>query len=86
MDLTRHGRWFNTAKMSKPTQTWRKPDGDPVSCTEKLKVLEQNLDEFRTLALDFLEDAALMGCDVEQVRKVLSEALAAIPAPYSQDR
>ncbi len=61
-----------------------KTDGDPVSCAEKLKVLEQNLDEFRTLSLDFLEDAALMGCDVERVRKVLADALAAIPAPYSK--
>ncbi len=70
--------------MSKTTPLWRKVDGDPVSCTEKLKVLEQNLDEFRSLALDFLEDAALMGCDVEQVREVLNQALSAIPAPFQK--
>jgi len=70
--------------MTKSKPLWRKSDGDPVSCTEKLKVLEQNLEEYRSLALDFLEDAALMGCDVEQVRGVLADALAAIPAPYSR--
>jgi len=70
--------------MSKTKPLWRKIDGDPVSCTEKLKVLEQNLNEFRSLALDYLEDAALMGCDVEQVRNVLSETLSAIPAPYQK--
>ncbi len=69
--------------MTKTTPLWRKLDGDPVSCTEKLKVLEQNLDEFQGLALDFLEDAALMGCDVEQVRQVLVDTLGAIPAPYT---
>ena len=71
--------------MNNSPRIWRKTDGDPVSCTEKLKVLEQNLDEFRTLALDFLEDAALMGCDVEHVRAVLVQAVAAIPAPF-QDK
>jgi len=72
--------------MSKPTPKWLKTDGDPVSCTEKLKVLEQNLDEFLTLSNDFLEDAALMGCDVEAVRRVLADALGAIPAPYGTNK
>jgi hypothetical protein len=70
--------------MSKTAPTWLKTDGDPISCAEKLKVLEQNLDEFRSLSLDFLEDAALMGCDVERVRQVLADALRSIPAPYSK--
>ena len=70
--------------MSKHSLKWRKPDGSPVACVEKLKVLEQNLDEFRALAVDFLEDAALMGCDVGQVRQVLSDAVAAIPDPYQE--
>lgn len=72
--------------MSKHSAKWRKIDGDPISCTEKLKVLEQNLDEFRALALDFLEDAALMGCDVDQVRHVLADALAQIPVPYQKNK
>ena len=54
-------------------KVWRAPDGAPVSCAEMLKVLEQNLAEFRALALDLLEDAALMGCDVGQVRQVLKD-------------
>ena len=29
---------------------WRQPDGNPVSCVEKIKVLNQNLDEIRQLA------------------------------------
>lgn len=60
------------------TRLWLTPAGQPVSCGEKLKVLEQNLAEFEASARDILEDAALMGCDVEQVRHVLAERLAAI--------
>lgn len=58
--------------------TWLTPEGRPVSCAEKLKVLEQNLAEFEAMARDMLEDAALMGCDVEQVREVLARRLAGV--------
>lgn len=61
---------------------WLTPEGQPVGCAEKLKVLEQNLAEFEAVALDILEDAALMGCDVEQVRAVLAERLVAIQLRY----
>ncbi|RAU20530.1 hypothetical protein CU669_17970 [Paramagnetospirillum kuznetsovii] len=54
---------------------WRALDGSPVSCVEKLKVLEQNLAEFRALALDLLEDAVLMGCDPDLVRQVLRDVV-----------
>jgi uncharacterized protein (UPF0335 family) len=64
------------------TPSWVTPDGKPVSCAEKLKVLEQNLAEFEAQAQDILEDAALMGCDVEQVRSVLRERLAAVAVRY----
>lgn len=61
---------------------WLTPAGQPVSCAEKLKVLEQNIAEFEAVALDILEDAALMGCDVEQVRMVLLERLTATKVGY----
>lgn len=64
---------------------WVTPTGDPVACAEKLKVLEDNVEEFRGLALDMLEDAALMGCDVEQVRQVLREVLDALKPRYTQE-
>ncbi len=68
-----------------PTQrTWRTPKGEPVACLEKLKVLEQNLTEFESVALDILEDAALMGCDVDQVREALHERIQAIEIRYAQ--
>ena len=64
------------------THTWRTPDGNNVACAEKLRVLEQNVSEFEAVVLDLLEDAALMGCDVEQVRAVLKERLERVTVRY----
>src|SRR5207344_1059395 len=50
---------------------WHTPEGEKVSCVEKIKVLNENLAELRALAQDALEDAVLMGCDERQVREVL---------------
>ena len=61
---------------------WRTPEGEPVSCVEKIKVLNENLDELRGLAQDALEDAVLMGCDEAQVREVLGAIVAGLLNPY----
>jgi hypothetical protein len=63
---------------------WRTPEGEPVSCVEKIKVLNDNLAELRALAQDALEDAVLMGCDERQVREVLAEIVAGLVNPYRQ--
>jgi hypothetical protein len=62
---------------------WREPDGKPVSCLEKIKVLNQNLAEIRQLCADALEDAILMGCDPEQVRKTLRALVEELEQPLS---
>lgn len=51
---------------------WRTPDGAPVSCAEKIKVMAQNFDELRQVMRDALEDAVLMGCDEDQVRREIA--------------
>ena len=61
---------------------WRTPEGEPVSCVEKIKVLNENLAELRELAQEALEDAVLMGCDETQVREVLAGIVAGIVNPY----
>ena len=63
---------------------WRTPEGEPVSCVEKIKVLNENLAELRALAQDALEDAVLMGCDEAQVRAVLADIVARLVNPYRQ--
>jgi len=61
---------------------WLDPQGKPVSCLEKIKVLNENLEEIRQLAQDALEDALLMGCDETQFRRVLDELVHSLENPY----
>ncbi len=49
---------------------WRSPSGAPVSCVEKIKVLNENYAELRQLVTDALDDALLMGCSEQQVREI----------------
>jgi hypothetical protein len=64
---------------------WRTPEGEPVSCLEKIKVLNENLEEIRGLAQDALEDAVLMGCDEAQFRRVLHDLADGLVNPYRKD-
>jgi hypothetical protein len=73
------------ARHSNPPQ-WRLTDGAPVSCLEKLKVLNENYGELLQLAQDAFEDALLMECDEAQVRQALHELVNALHNPYAGRR
>lgn len=64
--------------------TWRQPDGKAVSCTEKIKVLNENLAELLEMAQDALEDGLLMGCDEAQLREVLHGLVDRLENPYGK--
>jgi hypothetical protein len=68
--------------MSKEETIWLTPEGEPVSCREKIKVLNENIAELQSLAQDALEDAILMGCDETQVRTVLRALIDKLDNPY----
>lgn len=61
---------------------WRQPDGLPLSCREKIKVLNENLEEIREMAQDALEDGILMGCDETQLREVFTTLVDSLVNPY----
>lgn len=61
---------------------WRSPQGDVIACTEKNKVLQENLLEIHQICQDALDDAVLMGCDEQQVRAVFSELIIQLESPY----
>lgn len=63
---------------------WQAPDGSPLSCVEKIKVLNDNFDELRDIMQDALEDALLMGCDEEQFRTVMRDLVAQLHNPYGK--
>ncbi|OKH89563.1 hypothetical protein LF95_06300 [Thalassospira sp. TSL5-1] len=68
--------------MTKDMPVWHNPDGAPLSCVEKIKVLNENFVELRAMMQDALEDALLMGCDEEQFRAVLRDVVAELENPY----
>lgn len=69
--------------MSRPEMPkWHDTDGKPVSCTEKIKVMTQNMDELFQTAQDAFEDALLMGCDENQLRNYFAQLIASIRNPY----
>jgi hypothetical protein len=61
---------------------WLTPEGEKVSCVEKIKVLNENIEELRQMAQDALEDAVLMGCDEAQLRRVLHGLVDRLANPY----
>lgn len=63
---------------------WQDDEGNLVSCTEKIKVMQQNLDELQQLAQDAFEDAILMGCSEKQVRAFLTELMQTLENPYQK--
>ncbi len=78
---------MSSMKQQTPSEaeiTWRKTDGKPVSCEEKLKVLNENLEELRQLCQDAFEDALLMDCDEEQIRDVFLSIVESLENPYRQ--
>ena len=67
-----------------PMPKWFSDDGSPVSCTVKIKVMTQNMDELFQTAQDAFEDALLMGCSEKQLREYLAQLIAGLDNPYSQ--
>ncbi|HKK28841.1 MAG TPA: hypothetical protein VKA18_00410 [Alphaproteobacteria bacterium] len=61
---------------------WRAPDGTALTCREKIKVLNENLEELQQMAQDALEDAVIMGADEKQIRDVLHKLMDSLENPY----
>lgn len=64
---------------------WKHPDGTSVSCLEKIKVLNENLEELRQIAQDALEDGLLIGCDERQLRATLHVLIDSLANPYARN-
>ena len=60
---------------------WPGADGEPVSCREKVEVLEENYDELRHVMQDAFEDAILMGVDETFMRHAIAELVDGLRTP-----
>jgi uncharacterized protein (UPF0335 family) len=63
------------------SRLWLQADGTPVSCTEKLKLLEENRAELAQMMQDAFEDAVLMGVDEGALRAIFGDMVAALKSP-----
>ncbi|MDO4997312.1 MAG: hypothetical protein Q4E16_01555 [Neisseria sp.] len=63
---------------------WHEDDGSIVSCTEKVKVMTENMTELFQTAQDAFEDALLMGCSETQVRAFLLDLVQGLENPYKK--
>ena len=67
--------------MSARIAVWPQADGQPVSCREKLEVLNDNHEELRHVMQDAFEDALLMGVDETAMRGFIAQLVANLRAP-----
>ncbi len=63
---------------------WLRDDGSVVSCTEKVKVMNENLDELKQMTQDLFEDGLLMEVSENQLRTVLHKLVDELVNPYSK--
>ena len=67
--------------MSPPVAIWPQPDGEPVSCRDKIEILDENYDELQHVMQDAFEDAVLMGVDEAAMRSLIEKLVAGLKAP-----
>ena len=69
--------------LSKKVQ-WFGFHGEAISCTEKIKVLEEGLGEILSDVKNFLDDAILMGCSQELTKQKLISNLQNLQSQYKE--
>ena len=61
---------------------WKTRDDEIVSCEEKVKVLNENYDEIKTIIQNAFDDAILMGCDEDDFKNIISDLIKNIDFSY----
>jgi hypothetical protein len=60
---------------------WPQPDGAPVACREKLKMLAENHAKLAQVMQDAFEDAVLMGVAEPAMRDILRRMVEQLESP-----
>ena len=56
-------------------KVWKGRNNDIISCSEKIKLLNENIIEIKRMSDDAIEDAILMGADEKQVIDTIIKSL-----------
>tara|TARA_B100001059_G_scaffold97459_1_gene96740 strand:+ start:1161 stop:1370 length:210 start_codon:yes stop_codon:yes gene_type:complete len=56
-------------------KVWKGKNNDVISCSEKIKLLNENIIEIKRMSDDAIEDAILMGADENQVIDTIIKSL-----------
>jgi hypothetical protein len=67
--------------MNAEPPVWTQPDGSPIACREKLKVLAENHAELQQVLCDAFDDAVLMGVDEQAMRAILAGMVDSLRSP-----
>lgn len=54
---------------------WKGTNNETISCTEKIKLLNENIIEIKRMSDDAIEDAVLMGVDSNQVLNTIIKSI-----------
>nr|WP_298794974.1 hypothetical protein [uncultured Acetobacter sp.] len=65
---------------------WPQEDGQPVSCQEKLRMLDENWQEVQDILRDAFEDAVLMGVSEQVMRDRLAHLVASLQSPHQGNK
>lgn len=63
------------------SKSWHQADGKPISCKEKLKILDENYGELQQMMQDAFEDALIIGVDEDFFRTILKEMVDQLRSP-----
>ena len=64
--------------------TWLRDDKSAVSCTEKVKVMNENFDELKQIAQDAFDDGVLMEVSDEQMKEILHALIESLNSPVKK--
>ena len=63
---------------------WIRDDKSIVSCTEKVKVMNENFDELKQIAQDAFDDGVLMEVSEDQMKKALYALIESLNSPIKK--
>ena len=61
---------------------WYNKQGEKISCTEKIKVMQENLSELKIMLQDLIDDGVLMGISDQQIKQECINLINSISSNY----